>query len=251
MKYVISRLFVFFETKSGLLVLGFFLTTIFGSLLNTQIQNISSKKVHTFEMYKLRLSEAKDLQRELLESSNKRYFSLHQVLAMLAHPEDNTHEKIMDYWKVNVGPIKDHWNKEIFYFYAQARVLFSPALSDMLLLHEENKPIVHDPVGIEKKKRIYEQTVPKTLNGALVDAHATVYAWLFKCSGKNKCEKERLNELYELAVKQMDYLNRIQTCFAYRISAELLRYPYGPVTLLAIRTPKQCEGLVPINKQER
>lgn len=98
MKKNFQSLLEFLQTKSGLLILGFLFTTVCGSLLNYQIQTKLSKNNHNLEMYKTRLSEAKNLQEKLLRNSNARYFYLHQVLAKLAHPEECKPGEIQKFW---------------------------------------------------------------------------------------------------------------------------------------------------------
>jgi len=240
MKRTLANVLAFLETKSGLVILGFIVTTVGGTILNNEIQQKSLENEHSFEMYKIRLAEAKALQQRLLEASNARFFYLHQVLAQLAHPENYSRKAVEKFWLANVEPAKDNWNKELYYFHAQARVLFSPTLSNLLLVYEENKPIIHDPVTSKFDQRVYEQTIPRSLHGALVDVHATVFYLLWKCNGTEKCDRSRLKQLNELAAKQMDYLDLIQSCFAYRISAELLRYPYGPMAASTTQMPAQC-----------
>lgn len=250
MKKTVDALFSFLETKTGFLILGFLVTTVGGSILNSQIQQKTLENEHTFEMYKVRLSEAKDLQKNLLQNSTARFFYLHQVLTQLAHPENHPREEVEAYWKTNVTPATEKWNKELNYLHAQTKVLFSPQLSDMLRVYEENKPIVHNPVISKIDQREYEQTIPKTLHGALMDAHATVHFLLWKCNFDEKCDQTRLNSLNELAEKQINYLTLAESCFAYRISAELLRYPYGPMASSAVQMPDQCKRFALERKQK-
>jgi hypothetical protein len=237
MQQVFKSIFRFLETKTGFLVLGFLVTTVGGSILNNQIQVKSSENEHTFEMYKIRLSEAKALQKAVLAESNARSFYLHQVLAQIAHPQEYPRDAIQKFWDTNIEPAKDQWNKDLYYFHAQSRVLYSPELANMLLVYTEDLPIVHDPVIERLDDEIYKKTKPKTLHGALVNAHATVYHLLRKCSSSDNCPQA---ELMKLADKQLAYLGIVQSCFAYRISSELLQYPYGPKAEAAIQLPEQC-----------
>jgi hypothetical protein len=78
MQQFFQKLLEFLETKTGFLALGFVVTTVCGSLLNYQIQTKQSENIHTFEMYKVRMVEAKALQERLLKNSNARSFYLHR-----------------------------------------------------------------------------------------------------------------------------------------------------------------------------
>ncbi len=240
MRKLALTLHTYFETKSGLVVLTFIMTTLVGSVLTGVIETLSSRYEHNFEMYKTRLSEAKSLQKVLLTEANTRAFYLDQVLGKLSHPEEYPRQEVKDFWKAHVTPAKDEWNKDLYYFYAQTRVLFSPTLSNMLV-NEDNEP-VHDTVIQKLDPTFYQRTIPKTLHRALADAHATLHYWLFKCNASplEKCDAKRFKDLEELATKQMMYLNLMENCFGYRVSAELLRYPDGPRKQHIIDMPFEC-----------
>jgi hypothetical protein len=247
MKTLFQTFFNFLETKTGFLLLGFLVTTVGGSILNSQIQGRTSENEHSFEMYKIRLKEAKELQKDVLNSANARAFAFHQVVAQLAHPEDYKREEVQNYWNINAEKAKDHWNRELYYFHAQARVLFSAELADTLLLYSENQPIVHDQVVEKLDAATYEKTKPRSLHGALVDVNATVYHLLRKCGISTTCDQEKLMRLAE---RQMNDLERIQSCFAYRVSSELLRYPYGPKAQSVVDMPPQCR-IAPMSEARR
>jgi len=236
---IFKRLLVFFETKSGLLILGFLATTICGSYLNYQIQTRQSENEHSFQMYKTRLSEAKILQEKLLENSNIRSFYLQQVLTQFAHPEEFKHAAIEKYWSDHVTPSKDQWNKDLYHLHAQARALFTPALADMLLVYEETLSRTHDSVIDKFNEASYKNSMPRSLHGAFVDTHATLYYLMTKCKkpGAAECDQPKL---LKLAEDQLNHLEVIQNCLGYRISGELLRYPYGPNANVEIQMPKRC-----------
>lgn len=137
----------------------------------------------------------------------------------------------------NVSPTKDSWNKDLYYLHAQARTLFTNTLADMLLVIKEIGPIIEDQVIEKLDKATYERTKPRSLHGAFVNAHATVYHLLKKC--KKPEDSDRTN-LQKLAEKQMKHLELVQNCLTYRISSELLQYPYGPKMEAVIQMPKEC-----------
>jgi hypothetical protein len=109
-------------------------------------------------------------------------------------------------------------------------------LTNMLLVHEESLSILQDPVTEKLNEDTYQSTKPKSLHGAFVDAHATLFYLLRKCEGPG-CQR---NALLGLAKKQLDYLELLHSCLSYRMSGELLRYPYGPKEERDIEIPKQC-----------
>jgi hypothetical protein len=240
MKTILQSLHTFLETKSGLLILGFTATTVCGGLLNFLIQSRQSENEHSFAMYKTRLAEAKELQARLLARSSARSFFLEQVLTKLAHAEEYKPGEILKYWNDHVTTTKDDWNKDLYYLHAQTRVLFKPELADMVRVYEENV-IVHDQVMEKLVEATYRRTLPTSLQGAFVDAHATLYYLLTKCERSGDCRDRA--DLLKLAEKQMSRLAVVEQCVAYRISSELLRYPYGPRANVEIEMPAQCEGL--------
>ena len=187
-------------------------------------------------MYKIRLVEAKALQEKVLSASNARAFYLHQVLA-LANRDEYALKDASKFWDANVERTKDEWDKDLYYFHAQARVLFSPALADTLLVYRENLPILHDPVVEKLDARTYERTKPVSLHGAFVAAHATVYYLLRRCDAGVVCDTKGL---LALAEKQLTDLELVQSCLAYRLSNELLQNPYGPRSDLNVKVPEQC-----------
>ncbi len=125
-------------------------------------------------MYKTELSEARILQKDLLETSAARFFYLHQVLEKLEHQERYKPGEILKYWNDNVQRTKDNWNKPLYRFHAQARTLFTPTLADMLVVSEEDEVVIDDKVLDKLDEATYESTKPRSLHGAFVDAHATV-----------------------------------------------------------------------------
>jgi hypothetical protein len=197
MKKLFQSLLAFLETKSGLVILGFLATTVCGTLLNNQIQTRQSENEHSFEIYKMRLSEAKNLQAQLLKNSSARSFYLQQVMTRLEHTEEYQAGEILKYWNDRVAPTKDSWNKDINYQHAQARVLFTPALADMLLVNKENQPITHDEVLEKLDEETFKKTLPRSLHGAFVDAHATLFFLLHKCVKPGDCDRDHLKKLAE------------------------------------------------------
>lgn len=237
MKITHTGFLKFLETKTGIILLSFFVTTICCSIISSGIQNKLSENEHNFEMYKIRLNEAKLLQKDVIKLSNSRIFSLNQILSRIENEEQYTSEDIEIFWKENVTNPKNEWNYNLHYLHAQSRVLFSEKLSEMLMSYYDEKIKLHDPVVDKLDDSVYERTIPKTLHGALIDAHATMFYLMKKCNKNTGCKKE---ELIKLAEKQLDHLVIVQSCFAYRISSELLQYPYGPKSHEAIVLPSQC-----------
>jgi hypothetical protein len=237
MKKIFQSVLEFLETKSGFLILGFLVTTVCGSLLNYQIQTKQSENNQNFEMYKTRLSEAKNLQKNLLERATARSFYLQQVLVRLAQPEKYKPDEIHKYWNDHVSPSKDCWNKDLYYLHAQARTLFTADLADMLLVYNEDLASMRDSVIEKLDEATYRRTKPRSLQGAFINAHATVYHIYAECKNPRDCDR---TNLLKLAEKQIKYLDVVKSCLAYRISSELLQYPYGPKAWALIHMPEQC-----------
>jgi hypothetical protein len=226
----------FLDSKYGLIIVGFLVTTVGASVVNHRIQTLKSQNDQSFEIYKIRLTEAKAIQQKLLENSTARSFYLDQVFVQIANPAQNPPEKVDKYWDTHVEPTKDQWNKDLHFAHAQVNVLFSKTLADLLFVYKEGRSTPRDPVLEKLDERTYEATLPTTLHGAFVDAHATVYYLLRKCKEPG-CPR---NELVVLAEKQLHYLEWIHGCLSYRMSGELLRYPYGPKEERIVETPPQC-----------
>lgn len=216
----------FFNSSAGLLILGFLVTTGGGTILSHLIQNGRSNNERNFEMYKTRLEEAKKLQKVLLEHSTARVFYLEQILSRVGDSEQKP-EDTLDFWHKNYTSVKDNWNKNLVYWDGQIRVLFPKGdLHDLLVSDYEDRLIIHDNVEYYLNEDEYNKHKPKTVHGAFVDAHATVYYLVFKCQEKEKCAKR--DDFMKLAEKQMNYLKLLHGCLSYRISGELLLDPYGP-----------------------
>jgi hypothetical protein len=122
----------FLSSGVGLLVLGFLLTTGGGTLLNHFIQKSTFENERSFQMYKMRLEEAKSLQKALLESSTARVFYLEQILARLGNPNQKP-EDTKKFWHERYSDVKDNWNKNLVYWQAQMRVLFPGHLYRLLV----------------------------------------------------------------------------------------------------------------------
>jgi hypothetical protein len=235
MRNFLIGLWTFLESKSGVLILAFVVTTGGGALLNSAIQDKKSENDQTFEMYKMRLAEAKALHQRLLTNSTKRAFHLQQVLDQLANPQQNPARKVRAYWDDKVESTKDLWNNELYYLHAQVRVLFTEKLADMLLIDAENPSRLHDVV-LDKLNEA-TRTVPKSLHGAFVAAHATTYHLLRKCGEPRDCDRAAL---LKLAEEELRHLELLHSCLSYRMAGELLRYPYGPKKDHVIDMAKQC-----------
>jgi len=233
----VKSAYEFLESKTGILLVGFLVTTVGGAILSDAIQTKKAQNDHEFEMYKVRLAEAKALQEKLLASSNARAFYLHQVVAQLANPSEHTPQDIERFWEKNIEPSKDEWNKDLYFFHAQARVLFSHGLADALLAYDENMPILHDSVLERLDEVTYQKTKPRSLHGTFVAAHATAYHLPRKCDDGRPCDRAKLLALVE---RQLNDLEIAQGCLAYRLSEELLHNPYGPRRDTSAPIPAVC-----------
>jgi len=230
-----ERLVNFINSSAGLIILGFLVTSVGGNYLNNAIQREKLNNERVFEMYKTRLIEAKDLQKKLLESSTARVFYLGQILSKL-EDKDQKQKDIQDYWSKNYTCVKDDWNKNLVYWHAQMRILFSGNLSSLLSSEKENRLPIEANVKKYLDDSLYTKELPKTVHGAFVNAHATIYHLTFKCEENSECED--FKALWELARKQMQHLTLLHDCFSYGISGELLVDPYGPKKEYLI--PEHC-----------
>jgi hypothetical protein len=243
MKDFLRGVFEFLNSNAGLLILGFLVTTVGGTILNDLIQSQKSRNDQNFVMYQTRLNEAKELQKTLLESSTDRSFYLKQIVVKIANPRENPSDETKNFWRENVRSTKDTWNKDLYYMHAQMGVLFSKELASMLLIDKENEPGLYDTVVENVDEAVYEKNKPKSLHGAFVAAHATAYHLVWKCD--EPCDK-RKKDLLDLALKQLKHLELLHSCLSYRMSGELLRYPYGPKPEQIIDMPKRCTPAQPV-----
>ena len=107
-----KNLLNFLNSGAGLLILGFLVTTGGGSILTYLIQTGKSNNERSFEMYKIRLEEAKSLQKVLLEHSTERVFYLEQILSKLGDPNQKS-EDTKKFWYEKYSKVKDDWNKNL------------------------------------------------------------------------------------------------------------------------------------------
>jgi hypothetical protein len=125
MKNFFAGFLNFLDSKYGILIVGFLVTTVGASVVNHRIQTLKSQNDQFFEMYKIRLKEAKEIQQKLLQNSTARSFYLSQMLVQMANPAQNPPEKAEKFWDDHVVPTKDEWNKDLHFMHAQVNVLFS------------------------------------------------------------------------------------------------------------------------------
>ncbi len=232
----------FLDTKAGLVILGFLVTTVGGSILNVQIQERAARNQYAFELAKERFKEARQLQADLLQSSNARAFTLSQVIGQLAHPADYPFKEVKAYWDDKVEPPKVEWNLKRYQFHAQARALYSPALADLIYRAEEDPTEVQDEDPEARDPAQYDARKPRSLHGALVDLNRTAYRMLRKCQAQPACDTARLQRL---ANRQVAHLELLQRCVLYRMSHELL-HRSGPGVAAAGddgAVPAQCNAL--------
>jgi hypothetical protein len=234
----------FLSSGVGLLVLGFLLTTGGGTLLNHFIQDSRFTNERRFEMYKTRLEEAKGLQKALLEASTARVFYLEQLIGKLGNP-DQIPEDTKQFWQERYREVKDNWNKNLVYWQAQMRVLFSEDLHHFLVNDDENRMMVHDIVKPYLNEEEYHQHLPKTAHGAFVNTHATVYHLVFKCQARKHCKD--WDDLLKLAEKQMGHLKMLHSCLSTYIAGELLVDPYGPHKSFVM--PDRCQRARAVSAQ--
>ena len=231
-----KNLLNFLNSAAGLVILGFVVTTVGGGLITHFIQTGRSNNQRDFEMYKTRLEEAKTLQKVLLGTSTARVFYLEQILSKLGD-EDQKLEDTKKFWQEKYSSIKDDWNKNLVYWHAQMKVLFPKGnLHNLLVSDDEDRIIIHDNPKKYLNEDEYNKHKPRTVHGAFVYAHATVYYMVFdKCPEKKDCKSD---DFMKLAEKQMNHLKFLHGCLSYRISGELLVNPYGPQKEFVV--PKEC-----------
>jgi hypothetical protein len=214
------------NTSAGLLILGFVVTTGGGALLNWRIQSRTSENERNFQMYKTRLEEAKALEKDVLEQAATREFYMEQVLNLLAD-ENKTPEQIEQYWDDNYHNVKDAWNKNLDYWHAQMQVLFCEQLADGLVLEDENRLRVKESVDEYFDASTYWARLPRSLQGAFRNAHATMYTAVFKCR-EGACSCEQWKHLLVLATRQVRHVRCLTKSLADGLSEKLLTDPYGP-----------------------
>jgi len=223
-----ARIVWFLDSKAGLLVLGFVLTTMGGAILNERIQNKLRENDHAFELYKSRLNSAMGLEERVLKSANKRLFHLQQMLPKLEHPEEYGKKAGLEhYWLKSVETSKDSWNEDLQLFRAQAEVYFGVEVSDRIATASEMALVIHNQVIQKLGDACYKDRLPRSLHGAFVDAHATVYHLLRKC-GSADCDGRR-QDLLDLAKLQLDHVQKVQDDLAQTLSLAVTLYPeVGP-----------------------
>jgi hypothetical protein len=117
-------------------------------------------------------------------------------------------------------------------------------LYHLLANDDENSLIIHDVVKAYLNAEEYNKHIPKTVHGAFVHTHATVYHMVFKCQEQKHCEE--WDDLLKLAEKQMDHLKVLHSCLSAHIAGELLVDPYGPHKGFVM--PKRCQQASAVSK---
>lgn len=214
----------FLNSKAGLMILGFLATTSSGAIISYLVQTKMAENERNFDIYQERYKEQKQLQKDLLQASNTRAFTLRQVLDR-AIDSDKTVGTAKNFWLENYAEVKDQWNKELIDYHSMARVLFSEEVSDLLLYGDENRPERFNNVEENLKFSLQESYQPKSLHGAFIAAHATAYHLVFKCAESDKCEN--WDDMVELAKTQLDLVELKQSCLSYSIAGEMLSAPYN------------------------
>ncbi len=272
-----EKVLKFLNSGVGLMILGFLVTTVGGTFLNFTIQGRARKNELSFQMFKMRLEEAKTLQADLLDQISKRSVGLTQILLYL-----NTEPAVSDnrkahltaterFWRgipdpehperpapSNYSKVKDDWNEKLVRYKSKVRVLFPAELADLLLAEDEfeteddprelstslaelqERTVELSPKGnceIKKPESEYLKNQPKSVHGAFVMTHRTLYYLIFKCQNL-PCKN--WDELMCLAKKQVSYQELLIQCLSYGIAEVLLVDPYGPERKIS-PMPKRCE----------
>ena len=238
-----QRLVDFLESKTGVLLLGFLLTTVGGSMLNTAIQQRSALNQRIAELERERFRQGTQLQTELIDSSNARVYTLSQLVGQIAHPRDWSVEFNEKYWHDRVEPAKDLWNERRYYFHAQARTLFSSELASLVYRTDEDATKANDDDPETLDAAAFALHKPKSLHGALKQLHATAYRLKQKCRLDPNCASA---PLVELADAQTAHAELMQRCVLYRLSAELLRFPSESLQAahaISGDVPAECQGV--------
>ena len=239
MRWLIAGIVRFFDSKAGLLVLGFLVTTLGGAFLNERIQNKIRENDHAFELYKSRLNAAQTLQERILRSANKRLFHLQQMLPKLKHAEEyGGPAGVEDYWAKHVETSKDSWNEDLQLFRAQAQVFFGLSVADLIVTQAEMRLVVDNNVMAKLDDPCYRDKLPRSLHASFVEAHATVYHLLRKCTAAD-CQA-RLEALRDLAKLQLDHVQQVQDELAQTLSQAVTRYPEIGVPSRSAADAGQC-----------
>lgn len=217
--------------KLGLISL---VTAGVGEYLTGQFQRYSSDNQRKYEMHRVRLDEAKALQKDILETANARLYWLQDMYLKLDHdPSEGMDD---NQWQPDYKVAKLKWDTNMMYWHSKLDVLFGEELASELVHQGENELSISLPAGENISFNSGSGRL-KSLNRAFVDMHNNLDYLRIKCLGKSDC-KERYENM-RTAKKQMLELFSISNCFAHKLSGRLLVDPYGPEKVYV--SPRGCD----------
>ena len=105
-----KRLGKFLNSGPGLMILGFGVTPAGGTFLNYTIQSRMLDNERSFEMFQIRLTEAKALQDSLLEQTSARSIGLSKLILAAETSAPRAETAGTSSWSTRTsGPVRTWW----------------------------------------------------------------------------------------------------------------------------------------------
>jgi hypothetical protein len=124
----------FLNSKFGLLVVGFILTTLLGGVLSSWLQNASWKRQMRVDLFRKRYEEGTQLLDDLSDNVGRRFFAMQRFLWSLADPTSDKCQNIeAEYFKI-VG----EWNASLRTYRNKIRLLISEEHADRFLDYRDD-----------------------------------------------------------------------------------------------------------------
>lgn len=203
-----KKLWLFFNSQVGLLLLGFLFTSIFGTIITEKIQNSSKERDllierarqeaawerdKKYEIFKRKLDAGESLIDELSNLMNTRFFKMQNIYVSMLNGHMNEN-RWNDYYK----SVED-WNVRMPIIKNKIKRLLSDSLSTILNNYETDDPdLVH----------------PQSIHGMFYITHKELYNYYLHKSENNKQRTDKLNEmLRDLDIETDNYIDVISDSY--------------------------------------
>ena len=130
----------FFESKVGLLIVGFVLTTVFGGALNAWIQYTTWKREVGFSLYQTQIEKAGALQKQVLNGSGELRVVLNEVrrLTVIAGPGGDELALARSLFDEKFWPMWQSWRANVHQMRNDIALIFGQQSAETFLSRADN-----------------------------------------------------------------------------------------------------------------
>lgn len=181
----------FLNSKFGLLIVGFILTTILGAFLSALVQHSSWRRQTRLELFRRRYDEGTAFLNELAKLIGKRFFLLQDYLWAISKTNA---DKIVNSEQPYFESVRE-WNTSLRLYRAKLRLLVGEEMALEFLDYGDDRRLEH----------------PRSLHYLFIRAHQAVI------------DAKRVKHGVDRAQRMVDELNWGYTRFIDRLTNEFLR----------------------------